>query len=78
MLWMKKVIKKDDTEEQQAEKIKKIESLIDKVILTAKDTKKPFSLYNCNLVKDLSNTSPILLNKLRSESAIKNTYLQFS
>lgn len=78
MLWMKKIIKKDDTEEQQEQKIKSIDSLIDKVILTAKDTKKPFSLFNCNLVKDLSNTSPILLNKLRSESAIKNTFLQFS
>jgi len=71
MLWSKKLIKKTMTEEEVNAEYKKIDALIDKVLLTAKDKdQKPFSFYNCNTVKDLSNVSPLLINKMRTESNI--------
>lgn len=76
MLWSKKLIKKTMTEEEVNAEYKKIDALIDKVLLTAKDKdQKPFSFYNCNTVKDLSNVSPLLINKMRTESNIWKTYV---
>lgn len=75
MLWAGKVLKKPMDEAEKDKVHKNIDSLIDKVLTTAKDkNQKPFSPYNCNTVKDLSNASPLLINKMRTESNIARGY----
>lgn len=74
-LWNRE-LNKCKTEEEREEKRKSIESLISNILTQAKhaDTQ-PFSYYNCNNIKDLSNVSPLLLNKLRSWSKISWSYV---
>lgn len=70
-LWHKKLKWKLDDESIK----KQIDWLIDKTLTIAKDKNtRPFSYYNCNNIKDLSNVSPLLLNKMRAWSKIASSY----
>ena len=76
-LWKKKLKGKIAGEpEAEEDLIKRVDSLINNILNKAKESNiEPFSYYNCNTIKDLSNVSPLLLNKLRTWSKISWEYI---